>query len=146
MMCRYSHLLPNHWVFTSLTYTITEKAQVIKEPSSGASLSIPILGHGVIARTAPRITAQYALDTQPCTFEYAIFHHCFHHILAASRRISARRRRERRDTIAVEIARQQKYLTDKTLHYQSLMFLTTPRAMLRVYSRRVSLAFGLLSR
>ena len=76
------------------------------------------LWNGVVTGAAPRVATQDTFDAEPCALEDAVLHHRLDHILAARGRIAARRRRKRRDTIAVEIDRQQEYLTKEALHFQ----------------------------
>ncbi len=71
-----------------------------------------MLWNGVVARTAPGMAAADTLDAEPTALEYAVFHHRFHHILAAGGRIPARRRKMRGDAGAVEIYGQEKKMAN----------------------------------
>ena len=70
----------------------------------------------VVTGAAPRVAAEDTLDAKPTAAENAVFHHCLNHILAASRSIAARRRREGRNAGTVEIDREKEYVTKPFLH------------------------------
>ena len=62
------------------------------------------------------MTAENALNAEPASFENSVLHHRLNHILTARRGVAARRRRKRRYAGAVEIHREQKYMTEDTTH------------------------------
>ena len=53
------------------------------------------------------MAAEDAFDAKPSAFENTIFEHRLHHVLAARRRITARRGRQRRNEHPVEIDREE---------------------------------------
>ena len=77
-------------------------------------VSLSHLGYGVIAGTAPGVTAANAFDAEPAAFEDAVFEDGFDHILTACRCISAGRGCKRRDEGAIEIDGEEENFSDES--------------------------------
>ena len=75
-------------------------------------MGIMILRYGVVSRAAPGVAAEDAFDAEPAAFENPVFEYCLHHILAARRRVTAGRRRERGDKDPVEIDGEEEHLAE----------------------------------
>ena len=80
------------------------------------------LRHRIIPTTSPWVATQYAFYAQPAAFEDTMFQYGLHHVLAARGCEPTRRRRQRRDTIPVEIHRQQKHLSYNRLDHNPNLY------------------------
>ena len=80
--------------------------------------SLFILGHGVVAGATPRMATKYTFDTEPSAFEGSVLENRFNHVLTAGRRITARRRRQRRDKDPVEIDGEKEKLSYKSFPFR----------------------------
>ena len=69
--------------------------------------------NGVITGTSPGMTTEDAFDSKPTSLEDSVFENRFDHVLAASRRVPAGRRCQRRYENPVKIDRQEEELTNK---------------------------------
>jgi hypothetical protein len=76
-------------------------------------LPMELIGHGIVAIAAPGMTTEDAFDTKPTSIEDPVFENRFDHVLAASRRVPAGRRCQRRYENPVKIDRQEEKLTNK---------------------------------
>ena len=80
--------------------------------------SLFILGYGVIAGATPRMATEDTFDAEPSAFEGSVLENRFHHVLAAGRRITARRRCQGRDKDPVEIDGEKEKLSDESFPFR----------------------------
>ena len=62
------------------------------------------------------MATENAFDAEPSSLEDAVLHHRFDHILAASGRVSAGGRSERRYACTIEVHRQKEYVANYFAH------------------------------
>ena len=89
------------------------------------------------------MTTADSLDAKPAAFENAVLEDRFYHILTASRRITASRRRQRRDENAVEINRKKEEFSDENLPFVVCRLSLVVSHFSAIFFRALHIAFSM---